>query len=576
MHRENICYSREQAIDKFQTCTRAPHTMSEDYVEKAYMRLDERNEVHLQEFYLRNNKGSRWCLAPKPSEAKLTHHDLIQWAGKKEWLDQVKFILNYTEDGVQACKNVHVSAAHVLLLAKTLASLSHEEDGRGCFASNFCLSGLMTKRRNMEYRRAHKPVPTSFIRKRIVTRAKNVLLTLGLIFEETPSRRLNGVELAFLDEVGDSFDGEYMPGTFCLISAARSFVEPCRGDEFEQQLAAIPHLPARPKAPGKDYRVRLEEATPECRMSSEGPKLFPDDIEEFKQAHADWYDERRNYIYKRVETPYLLRKKAGKQLLDMIARRGGIFIDVDARVQVDGYGECTVGELIRGTFDGKYGARGEVVKPSTYGVCDWPEELIQAVMTQVRASQLAEKEQLFTVQGKVAARLQELCPGIEGEGTLMWQLAVGYGQKKVVRKRRNHVVDVLRRYAPHMQQDDPTIKEFVALMGGRVTGRRNMQGYVWGDVWTVAARREAWECNKFGRWMYEENGAPEHVAGAYVCRRYGHLQKPILWGGISRVFSYVESLKGRLARLADKAEEKHTRGVLNGYRAALGISLVAA
>lgn len=550
--------------------------MSDDYVAKAYMRLDERNEVHLQEFHLRNNKGSRWCLAPKPSEAKLVHHNLIQWAGKKEWLDQVKFILNYTEDGLQACKNVHVSAAHVLLLAKTLSSLSHEEDGRGCFASNFCLSGLMTKRRNMEYRRAHKPVPTSFIRKRIVTRAKNVLLTLGLIFEETPSRRLNCVELAFLDEVGDSFDGEYMPGTFCLISAARSFVEPCRGDEFEQQLAAIPHLPARPKAPGKDYRVRLEEATPECRMSSEGPKLFPDDIEEFKQAHADWYDERRNYIYKRVETPYLLRKKAGKQLLDMIARRGGIFIDVDARVQVDGYGECTVGELIRGTFDGKYGARGEVVKPSTYGVCDWPEELIQAVMTQVRASQLAEKEQLFTVQGKVAARLQELCPGIEGEGTLMWQLAVGYGQKKVVRKRRNHVVDVLRRYAPHMQQDDPTIKEFVALMGGRVTGRRNMQGYVWGDVWTVAARREAWECNKFGRWMHEENGAPEHVAGAYVCRRYGHLQKPILWGGISRVFSYVESLKERLARLADKAEEKHTRGVLNGYRAALGIPLATA
>lgn len=576
MHRENICYSREQAIDKFQTCTREPHTMSEDYVEKAYMRLDERNEVHLQEFYLRNNKGSRWCLAPKPSEAKLTHHDLIQWAGKKEWLDQVKFILNYTEDGVQACKNVHVSAAHVLLLAKTLASLSHEEDGRGCFASNFCLSGLMTKRRNMEYRRAHKPVPTSFIRKRIVTRAKNVLLTLGLIFEETPSRRLNGVELAFLDEVGDSFDGEYMPGTFCLISAARSFVEPCRGDEFEQQLAAIPHLPARPKAPGKDYRVRLEEATPECRMSSEGPKLFPDDIEEFKQAHADWYDERRNYIYKRVETPYLLRKKAGKQLLDMIARRGGIFIDVDARVQVDGYGECTVGELIRGTFDGKYGSRGEVVKPSTYGVCDWPEELIQAVMTQVRASQLAEKEQLFTVQGKVAARLQELCPGIEDEGTLMWQLAVGYGQKKVARKRRNHIVDVLRRYAPHMQQDDPTIKEFVALMGGRVTGRRNMRGYVWGDVWTVAARREAWECNKFGRWMHEENGAPEHVAGAHVCRRYGHLQKPILWGGISRVFSYAESLKERLTRLADKAEEKYTRGVLNGYRAALGIPLAAA
>lgn len=550
--------------------------MSDDYVAKAYMRLDERNEVHLQEFHLRNNKGSRWCLAPKPSEAKLVHHDLIQWAGKKEWLDQVKFILNYTEDGLQACKNVHVSAAHVLLLAKTLSSLSREEDGRGCFASNFCLSGLMTKRRNMEYRRAHKPVPTSFIRKRIVTRAKNVLLTLGLIFEETPSRRLNGVELAFLDEVGDSFDGEYMPGTFCLISAARSFVEPCRGDEFEQQLATIPHLPARPKAPGKDYRARLEEATPECRMSSEGPKLFPDDIEEFKQAHADWYDDRRNYIYKRVETPYLLRKKAGKQLLDMIARRGGIFIDVDARVQVDGYGECTVGELIRGTFDGKYGARGEVVKPSTYGVCDWPEELIQAVMTQVRASQLAEKEQLFTVQGKVAARLQELCPGIEGEGTLMWQLAVGYGQKKVVRKRRNHVVDVLRRYAPHMQQDDPTIKEFVALMGGRVTGRRNMQGYVWGDVWTVAARREAWECNKFGRWMHEENGAPEHVAGACVCRRYGHLQKPILWGGISRVFSYVESLKERLARLADKAEEKHTRGVLNGYRAALGIPLATA
>ena len=550
--------------------------MSEDYVEKAYMRLDERNEVHLQEFHLRNNKGSRWCLAPKPSEAKLTHHDLIQWAGKKEWLDQVKFILNYTEDGLQACKNVHVSAAHVLLLAKTLSSLSREEDGRGCFASNFCLSGLMTKRRNMEYRRAHKPVPTSFIRKRIVTRAKNVLLTLGLIFEETPSRRLNCVELAFLDEVGDSFDGEYMPGTFCLISAARSFVEPCRGDEFEQQLATIPRLPARPKAPGKDYRTRLEEATPECRMSSGGPKLFPDDIEEFKQAHADWYDDRRNYVYVRVETPYLLRKKAGKQLLDMIARRGGIFIDVDARVQVDGCGECTVGELIRGTFDGKYGFQGKVVKPSTYGVCDWPEELVQAVMTQVRASQLAEKEQLFTVQGKVAARLQELCPGIEDEGTLMWQLAVGYGRKKVARKRRNHIVDVLRRYAPHMQQDDPTIKEFVALMSGRVTGRRNMRGYVWGDVWTVAARREAWECNKFGRWMHEENGAPEHVAGAYVCRRYGHLQKPILWGGISRVFSYVESLKGRLARLTDKAEEKHTRGVLNGYRAALGISLVAA
>lgn len=549
--------------------------MASDYEEKALMRLAERDEVHLQEFHLRNDKGSRWCLAAKPSEAKLVHHDLIQWAGKKEWLDQAKFILNYTEDAVQACERVHVSPANVLLLAKTLASIVHEEDGRGCFASNFCLSDYMTRRRNMEYRRAHKSVPTTFIRKKVVTRAKNVLLTLGLIFEETPSRRLNHFELEFLNAVGDSFDGQRMPGTFRLISAARSFVEPCSGEGFEQQLVAIPRLPARPKAPGKDYRVRLEEATPQCRLGG-APELFPDDIEEFKQAHADWYDERRNYVYMRVETPYLLRKKAGKQLLDMIARRGGIFIDVDARVQVDGCGECTVGELIRGTFDGKYGARGEVVKPSTYGVCDWPEELIQAVMTQVRASQLAEKEQLFAVQGKVAARLQELCPGIEGEGTLMWQLAVGYGQKKVVRKRRNHVVDVLRRYAPHMQQDDPTIKEFVALMGGRVTGRRNMQGYVWGDVWTVAARREAWECNKFGRWMHEANGAPEHVAGVYVCRRYGHLQKPILWGGISRVFSYVESLKERLARLADKAEEKHTRGVLNGYRAALGIPLATA
>lgn len=549
--------------------------MASDYEEKARMRLAERDEVHLQEFYLRNDNGSRWCLAAKPSEAKLVHHDLIQWAGKKEWLDQVKFILDHTEDAVQACERVHVSPANVLLLAKTLASIVHEEDGRGCFASNFCLSDYMTRRRNMEYRRAHKPVPTTPIRKKIVTRAKNVLLTLGLIFEETPSRRLNHFELEFLNAVGDLFDGQRMPGVLRLVSAARSFVEPCRGEEFEQQLAAIPRLPARPKAPGNNYRARLEKATPQCRLKG-APELFPDDIEEFKQAHADWYDERRNYIYKRVETPYLLRKHAGKRLLDMIARRGGIFIDVDARVQVDGYGECTVGELIRGTFDGKYGARGEVVKPSTYGVCDWPEELIQAVMTQVRASQLAEKEQLFTVQGKVAARLQELCPGIEGEGTLMWQLAVGYGQKKVVRKRRNHVVDVLRRYAPHMQQDDPTIKEFVALMGGRVTGRRNMQGYVWGDVWTVAARREAWECNKFGRWMHEENGAPEHVAGAYVCRRYGHLQKPILWGGISRVFSYVESLKERLARLADKAEEKHTRGVLNGYRAALGIPLATA
>lgn len=549
--------------------------MASDYEEKARMRLAERDEVHLQEFYLRNDNGSRWCLAAKPSEAKLAHHNLIQWAGKKEWLDQVKFILNHTEDAAQACERVHVSPANVLLLAKTLASIVHEEDGRGCFASNFCLSDYMTRRRNMEYRRAHKPVPTTPIRKKIVTRAKNVLLTLGLIFEETPSRRLNHFELEFLNAVGDSFDGQRMPGVLRLVSAARSFVEPCRGEEFEQQLAAIPRLPARPKAPGKDYRARLEAATPQCRLKG-APELFPDDIEEFKQAHADWYDERRNYIYKRVETPYLLRKHAGKRLLDMIARRGGIFIDVDARVQVDGCGECTVGELIRGTFDGKYGARGEVVELSTYGVCDWPEELVQAVMTQVRASQLAEKEQLFTVQGKVAARLQELCPGIEGEGTLMWQLAVGYGQKKVARKRRQHVVDVLRRYAPHMQQDDPTIKEFVALMGGRVTGRRNMQGYVWGDVWTVAARREAWECNKFGRWMHDENGAPEHVAGAYVCRRYDHLQKPILWGGVSRVFSYVESLKERLARLADKAEEKHTRGVLNGYRAALGISLVAA
>lgn len=549
--------------------------MASDYEEKARMRLAERDEVHLQEFYLRNDNGSRWCLAAKPSEAKLVHHDLIQWAGKKEWLDQVKFILDHTEDAVQACERVHVSPANVLLLAKTLASIVHEEDGRGCFASNFCLSDYMTRRRNMEYRRAHKPVPTTPIRKKIVTRAKNVLLTLGLIFEETPSRRLNHFELEFLNAVGDSFDGQRMPGVLRLVSAARSFVEPCRGEEFEQQLAAIPRLPARPKAPGNNYRARLEKATPQCRLKG-APELFPDDIEEFKQAHADWYDDRRNYVYVRVETPYLLRKKAGKQLLDMIARRGGIFIDVDARVQVDGCGECTVGELIRGTFDGEYGPRGEVVELSTYGVCDWPEELVQAVMTQVRASQLEEKRRLFTVRGKVAARLQELCPGIEGEGTLMWQLAFGYGQKKIAQPRYAHLVRVLRRYAPHVQDNDPTIRELLGLMSGRVTGRRNMRGYVWGDVWTVAARREAWECNKFGRWMHEENGAPEHVAGVCVCRRYGHLQKPILWGGISCVFSYVESLKERLARLTDKAEEKHTRGVLNGYRAALGISLVTA
>ena len=549
--------------------------MASDYEEKARMRLAERDEVHLQEFYLRNDNGSRWCLAAKPSEAKLVHHDLIQWAGKKEWLDQVKFILDHTEDAVQACERVHVSPANVLLLAKTLASIVHEEDGRGCFASNFCLSDYMTRRRNMEYRRAHKPVPTTPIRKKIVTRAKNVLLTLGLIFEETPSRRLNHFELEFLNAVGDSFDGQRMPGVLRLVSAARSFVEPCRGEEFEQQLAAIPRLPARPKAPGNNYRARLEKATPQCRLKG-APELFPDDIEEFKQAHADWYDDRRNYVYVRVETPYLLRKKAGKQLLDMIARRGGIFIDVDARVQVDGCGECTVGELIRGTFDGEYGPRGEVVELSTYGVCDWPEELVQAVMTQVRASQLEEKQRLFTVRGKVAARLQELCPGIEGEGTLMWQLAFGYGQKKIAQPRYAHLVRVLRRYAPHVQDNDPTIRELLGLMSGRVTGRRNMRGYVWGDVWTVAARCEAWECNKFGRWMHDENGAPEHVAGVCVCRRYGHLQKPILWGGISCVFSYVESLKERLARLTDKAEEKHTRGVLNGYRAALGISLVTA
>ena len=199
--------------------------MASDYEEKALMRLAERDEVHLQEFHLRNDKGSRWCLAAKPSEAKLVHHDLIQWAGKKEWLDQAKFILNYTEDAVQACERVHVSPANVLLLAKTLASIVHEEDGRGCFASNFCLSDYMTRRRNMEYRRAHKSVPTTFIRKKVVTRAKNVLLTLGLIFEETPSHRLNHFELEFLNVVGDSFDGARMPGvvaaapfkTFCAL-----------------------------------------------------------------------------------------------------------------------------------------------------------------------------------------------------------------------------------------------------------------------------------------------------------------------------------------------------------------------
>ena len=47
--------------------------MASDYEEKARMRLAERNEVHLQEFYLRNDNGSRWCLAAKPSEAKLAH-----------------------------------------------------------------------------------------------------------------------------------------------------------------------------------------------------------------------------------------------------------------------------------------------------------------------------------------------------------------------------------------------------------------------------------------------------------------------------------------------------------------------
>lgn len=548
--------------------------MASDYEEKARMRLAERDEVHLQEFYLRNDNGSRWCLAAKPSEAKLVHHDLIQWAGKKEWLDQVKFILNHTEDAAQACERVHVSPANVLLLAKTLASIVHREDGRGCFASNFCLSDYMTRRRNMEYRRAHKPVPTTPIRKKIVTRAKNVLLTLGLIFEETPSRRLNHFELEFLNAVGDSFDGQRMPGVLRLVSAARSFVEPCRGEEFEQQLAAIPRLPARPKAPGKDYRTRLEKATPQCRLKG-APELFPDDIEEFKQAHADWYDERRNYIYKRVETPYLLRKHAGKRLLDMIARRGGIFIDVDARVQVDGCGECTVGELIQGTFDGKYGPRGEVVELSTYGVCDWPEELVQAVMTQVRASQLEEKQRLFTVRGKVAARLQELCPGIEGEGTLMWQLAFGYGQKKIAQPRYAHLVRVLRRYAPHVQDNDPTIRELLGLMSGRVTGRRNMRGYVWGDVWTVTARREAWKCEKFAGWTHEENGVPEPIGAGRVRRRYGNVYKPVLWGESCRVFSYAESLKERLERLANTAEEKHTRGVLNGYRAALQIPLVA-
>lgn len=549
--------------------------MTSDYQEKALLRLEERNEIHLQEFHLRNDKGSRWCLAAKPSEAKLTHHDLIHWAGKKEWLDQVKFLLNHTEDAKLACKHVHVSPANVLLLAKTLSSLVHEEDGRGCFASNFYLSQLMTKRRNMEYRRAHKPVPTTFIRKKIVTRAKNVLLTLGLIFEETPQRRLNHVELAFLEEVGDSFDGEYMPGPLRLISAARSFIEPCRGEEFEQQLAAIPRLPARPKAPGKNYRARLAEATPRCRMSSGGPELFPEDIEQFKQAHADWYDDRRNYVYMRVETPYLLRKKAGKRLLDMIARRGGIFIDVDARVQVEGCGERTVGELIRGTFDGKYGPRGEVIKLSTYGVCDWPEELIQAVMTQVRASQREEKKQLFTVRGRVAARLRELCPGIEDEGTLMWQLAFGYGQKKIAQPRSSHLARVLRQYAPRMQQHDPTIKELLALMGGRVPGRRAMGGYVYGDVWTVGARRDAWKCEQFAGWMYEENGAPEPLESGRVRRRYGNVCKPVLWGSSCRVFSYAESLKERLERLANEAEKKHARGVLNGYRAALQIPLVA-
>ncbi len=65
-----------------------------------------------------------------------------------------------------------------------------------------------------------------------------------------------------------------------------SLTAPCRGEGFEQKLAAIPRLPARPKAPSNNYRARLEKVIPQCRLEG-APQLFPDDIEEFKKAHTD-------------------------------------------------------------------------------------------------------------------------------------------------------------------------------------------------------------------------------------------------------------------------------------------------